>query len=173
MADLQTIVGQVQERFTTDVLEVVEFRGEVTLLVAAGRLVDVLTFLRDTPTCNFEMLVDATATDNLGSEPRFRVLYHLISMKNNLRVRVKVPVGGETPEIPSASGVYPNANWYEREMYDLMGIRFSGHPDLTRILLPEDWMGHPLRKDHPLVYEEVAFTHNVKRIHEHKPFAKD
>ncbi|MSP11462.1 MAG: NADH-quinone oxidoreductase subunit C [Chloroflexi bacterium] len=173
MADLQMVVSQVQERFTSNVLEVVEFRGEYTLLVTPESLLNVLTFLRDTPTCNFEMLIDATAIDLLGSEPRFRVLYHLISMKNNLRLRVKVPAGGENPEIPSACGVYLNANWYEREIYDLMGIRFSGHPDLTRILLPDDWMGHPLRKDHPLVYEEVAFTHNVKRLHEHKPFAKD
>jgi NADH-quinone oxidoreductase subunit C len=111
--------------------------------------VDVLTCLRDTPGLDFEMLVDLTCVDWLGENPRFEMVYHLYSVERNQRVRVKARVPEAAPEIDSVTGVYASANWMEREVFDLYGVRFRGHPDLRRILLYEGFDGHPLRKDYP------------------------
>ncbi len=123
--------------------------GDATACVDAGRVVDVLGFLRDQPGLEFEMLSDVTAVDYLGEQPRFEVVYHLYSVARNHRVRIKARVSEDAPEIDSAVSLYASANWMEREVWDLYGIRFRGHPDLRRILLYDEFEGHPLRKDYP------------------------
>ncbi len=134
---------------------------DFTLILPAGRLVEVCTFLRDDPELDFALLSWIGGVDRLPNEPRFEVVYGLLSLSRNFRVNLKVRVPEENPRVPSVVGVWPTANWHERETYDFYGIVFTGHPDLTRILLPEEWVGWPLRKDSPLGYEEVAFTHNT------------
>jgi NADH-quinone oxidoreductase subunit C len=123
--------------------------GDATARVDRRRIADVLAFLRDDPECEFEMLTDVTAVDYLGEEPRFEVVYHLYSVAKNHRVRIKARVPEGDLVVPSAVPIYASANWMEREVYDLYGIRFDGHPDLRRILLYEEFEGHPLRKDYP------------------------
>jgi len=123
--------------------------GDVTVRVTAGRIQDVLRFLRDDADCEFEMLSDLTAVDYLGETPRFEVVYHLYSVTKNQRVRIKARVPEEPCEIATACDLWPSANWLEREVWDLYGIRFQGHPDLRRLLLYEEFEGHPLRKDYP------------------------
>jgi NADH-quinone oxidoreductase subunit C len=133
--------------------------GDDWTVVPAEGIVDVLRVLRDDPRTDFDALLDVTSVDLLPRAPRWEVVYSLLSVRRFARFRVKVEVpDGAAPEVPSATPVYPSANWYEREVYDLMGISFAGHPDLRRILLPDDWQGYPLRFDHPLGGEEVGFT---------------
>ncbi len=123
--------------------------GDATALVDPARLLDVLQFLRDEPQLAFDVLTDVTVVDYLGEEPRFEVVYHLYSMGRNHRVRIKARVSEDAPEIDSAVPLFPSANWMEREAWDLYGVRFRGHPDLRRILLYDEFEGHPLRKDYP------------------------
>ena len=125
------------------------FAGEVTLTVAMEHLLEVCEFLRQDPACCFELLADLTGTDFLGEEKRFRVVYHLASLKHGQRLRLRTQVG-EGESLASVTPIWPGADWFEREAYDLLGIRFDGHPRLVRILMPDDWVGHPLRKDYPL-----------------------
>jgi len=132
-----------------------------TLIVEAARLLETCTVLRDDPALDFAMLSFVAGVDWLPREPRFEVVYNLLSLTHRTRLMLKVPVSAEQPSVPSVARLWPTANWHERETFDFYGIRFEGHPDLTRILLPEDWEGWPLRKDSPLGYEEVAFTHNT------------
>ena len=126
-----------------------EFRGEVTLIIKAPRLRSIGEFLRDGPDLNFKYLSDVTAVDLYPAEPRFEVVYHLRSLAPHAKIRLKVRLPGDNPRIDSVVPVWPGANAFEREVCDLMGIQFEGHPFLRRILLPEDWEGHPLRKDFP------------------------
>ena len=123
--------------------------GDATALVDPERVTDVLALLRDDPELAFEMLTDVTCVDYLGEEPRFEMVYHLYSVAKNHRVRIKARVPESAPELPSAVALYPSANWMEREVWDLYGIRFREHPDLRRILLYDEFKGHPLRKDYP------------------------
>jgi NADH-quinone oxidoreductase subunit C len=134
---------------------------DFTLYLPVEQLVEVCAFLRDDPGLDFAMLSWIGGVDLLPRDPRFEVVYSLLSLSARLRLHLKVRVTDEQPRLPSVVGVWPTANWHERETYDFYGIEFTGHPDLTRILLPEDWVGWPLRKDSPLGYEEVAFTHNT------------
>ena len=134
---------------------------DFTLIVGAEAIVEVCVFLRDDPEFDFAMLSWLGGMDYLPREPRFEVVYSLLSLSRNARLHLKVQLPGENPSVPTVSSVWPTANWHEREAFDFYGIDFTGHPDLTRILLPEDWVGWPLRKDSPLGYEEVAFTHNT------------
>jgi NADH-quinone oxidoreductase subunit C len=106
-------------------------------------------------------------------DPRFNVIYQMTSITKNLSVQVRVPVPATNPEVPTVTDVFAAANWREREAWDMFGIRFSGHPDLRRILMPADWEGHPLRKDYPLGYEEPQFTFNFEEIDLRKPYAKE
>ena len=129
--------------------------------VPADRLVEIATFLRDDHDHNFEMLSWIAGVDWLPRDPRFEVVYGLLSISHRQRLNLRVKVGEENPRVPSVTSVWPTADWHERETWDFYGIEFTGHPDLRRILLPEDWVGWPLRKDSPLGYEEVAFTHNT------------
>ena len=126
-----------------------EFRAELTIYIRPDRLLQVCEFLRDEPGRTFKYLSDVTAVDNYPNEPRFEVVYHLLSLQNAERLRLKVRVGGENPRVDSLVPVYPSANAFEREVFDLFGIQFAGHPYLRRILMPEDWEGYPLRKDYP------------------------
>jgi NADH-quinone oxidoreductase subunit C len=131
------------------VVEATSFRDQVTIRVDKDRIVDVCTFLRDTPELEFDFLTDLTAVDYPPRPQRFDVVYHLYSMTRNHLLRLKAAVG-EGEEISSVTPVWKAANWEERECYDMFGVIFSGHPDFRRILLPEDWEGYPLRKDYPL-----------------------
>ncbi|MDQ7848871.1 MAG: NADH-quinone oxidoreductase subunit C [Armatimonadota bacterium] len=146
------------------VQEQVEFRGETTVVVSPDRVLEVLTFLRDRLAPRPPALTDLTAVDRLPLEPRFEVVYLLTWYDPPGRLRVKTRLPGADPQVDSATGLWPAANWLEREVYDLFGIRFRGHPDLTRILLPDDWEGHPLRKDYPLVEEPVEFLGRIPPI---------
>ncbi len=123
--------------------------GDATALVDPSRLLEVMRFLRDDPDLEFEMLSDVTAVDYLGEEPRFELVYHLYSVAKNHRLRIKARVSEEAAEIDSLVALWPSANWMEREVWDLYGIRFRAHPDLRRLLLYEEFEGHPLRKDYP------------------------
>ncbi len=138
-----------------------EAMRDQTLIVPADALVEVCTFLRDDPELDFGMLSWVSGVDFLPRAPRFETVYGLLSLSNCVRLTLKVQIEEDNPRVPTVSGVWPTANWHERETYDFYGIEFTGHPDLTRILLPEDWVGWPLRKDSPLGYEEVRFTHNT------------
>jgi NADH-quinone oxidoreductase subunit C len=123
--------------------------GDATLLVRSERLIEVMRFLRDTSGLEFDMLSDLTCVDYLGETPRFEMVYHLYSVARNHRVRVKSRLPETDPRIDSCIPVWAGANWLEREVWDLYGIRFNGHPDLRRLLLYEEFEGHPLRKDYP------------------------
>jgi NADH-quinone oxidoreductase subunit C len=148
-----------------------EFREEISLTLAADQVVAAAKALRDE--FGFDFLVDATAVDYWPQEaPRFHVIYQLYSMKENLLLRLVVPLDGSGPVSPSLTAVYPNANWKEREIWDMFGVRFEGHPDPRRIIMPADWGGHPLRKDYPLGYEEVEFSFNFQEINQRKPHGK-
>lgn len=139
-------------------------RGELTLITRADKIVKVLKFLRDDPACHFSVLVDICGVDNPGRAKRFDVVYHLLSMHQNQRVRVKLETDEDT-QVPSVVGVFPAANWFEREAFDLYGILFSGHPDLRRILTDYGFTGHPLRKDFPLTgFVEVRYDDELKRV---------
>ncbi len=138
--------------------------GELTVNVARDGIVEVLTFLKTDARCRFEVLIDLCGVDWLGRADRFDVVYHLLSPRLNQRLRVKTTTDETTP-VPSVVGVYPAANWYEREAYDMYGILFSGHPDLRRILTDYGFQGYPLRKDFPLTgYVEVRYDEEKKRV---------
>jgi NADH-quinone oxidoreductase subunit C len=177
----QSVISAIQERFLA---QVIIFRGETTLFIPADKNVEILTILRDE--FQFNMLADLTSVDYwpagdhsapvgtnssapLGSKSRFHVVYQLYSMGHNLQLRLRAGLEGNAPQIRTVEEIYPNANWYEREVWDLMGIRFEGHSDPRRILMPYDWEGHPLRKDYPLGYEEPQYTFNFDEISLRKP----
>jgi NADH-quinone oxidoreductase subunit C len=149
-----------------------EFRGEVHIFIGPEQIVDALTFLRDEHA--FSLLSALTAVDYWPQEnPRFHVIYQLTSLTNNMSVQLRVPVNGGQPSLPTATSVFEVANWREREIADMFGVEFVGHPDPRRILMPEDWDGHPLRKDYPLGYEEPQFTFNFEEIDLRKPYVKE
>ena len=137
---------------------------ELMLRVAAQDVVKTLTFLRDDQNCQFKVLVDLTGVDFPDRDPRFDVVYNLLSPKHNQRIRVKAATDEETP-VPSVTGVYNSAIWFEREAWDMYGIFFSDHPDLRRLLTDYGFEGHPLRKDFPLTgYVEVRYDEDQKRV---------
>lgn len=140
------------------------FRDQDFITVHKGRIVEILTLLRDHPETDYRLVSDILGVDLLGfdREPRFEVIYSLYSLSTHRRIVVKAQVDEDQPEIDTVSGVWPAANWPEREIFDLFGIDFIGHPDPRRIMMPDDWVGHPLRKDFPLGGEEVEFSHNVR-----------
>ena len=132
--------------------EVKQWRNETTVVLAPRDLVRVCRFLREEPDLAFDLLSDVTAVDRLQlpeASPRFEVVYHVYSLQFRRRLRLKVRVA-EGEAVPTVTGIWPTANWHEREVYDLFGVPFEGHPDLRRILMPDDWEGHPLRKDYPV-----------------------
>ena len=139
-------------------------RGELIVRVRPGATVSALTYLRDDAGCQFEQLVDICGVDYPDEENRLEVVYHLLSLKHNQRVRIKVRTDEDTP-VPSVAGVYPCATWFERETWDMYGVLFSDNPDFRRILTDYGFDGHPLRKDFPMTgYVEVRYDHEQKRI---------
>lgn len=149
----EATVALLRDQFTTGVRDVVTHRGETTVILAPESLVAACQALRDAPHLRYNLLEDVTAVDWPEREPRYDVIYQLVSLQTRASIRLKTQVGGEDdpdPELPSVMGVWPAADWFELEVYDLFGIRFTGRGELRRILMPSDWVGHPLRKDYPL-----------------------
>ncbi|MGB2673053.1 MAG: NADH-quinone oxidoreductase subunit C [Candidatus Acidiferrum sp.] len=144
--------------------EVIEFRGETTIVLPRKVLRAVAERCHDDAALQFNLLTDATCVDRFPHEPRFEVSYHLVSIPRRDKIRLQVRLAGSDPVIDSLVPVWPGANWLEREIFDLMGIRFTGHPDLRRILLPEDFEGHPLRKDFPVEgYRDVPMVPGFRK----------
>jgi len=167
--NLQPVVTTLKERFSA---EMFEFRDEVSLILQPEQIVEACQALRDE--FSFEVLTDETAVDYWPAQtPRFHVVYRLRSLRDNLILGLRVPLNGNAPTLPTIEGVYANANWFERELWDMFGIHVEGHSDLRRIIMPSDWEGHPLRKDYPLGYEEVQFSFNFDEIDLRKPYAKE
>ena len=178
-------VALLAERLGDRVLDHAAGQDGPTVLVAREAVADAARLLRDEG--GYQLLRSVTAVDFLPAEPRFQVVYHLVAIPAHVVggdaevrtgaparfLRLKAPVPADDPVVPSVVGVYPTANFHEREVWDLFGIEFAGHPDLARILMPENWSGHPLRKDYPLTYEEVAFTFNAAKVARDKPRATE
>jgi NADH-quinone oxidoreductase subunit C len=143
-------VAELAERVRARVPDVLVARGEATVLVERDRLIETLGTLREDEELRLDFLSSVTATDWPGREPRFRVVYELSSTEHHHRLRVKVGLPEDDPHVPSVTGLFPTANWHERETYDFYGVVFDGHPNLRRILLPEGWEGWPLRKTEEL-----------------------
>ena len=166
---LETIVDELKERFSAGTYK---FRDEVSLIVPPEQIVELCQALRDE--YDFNLLSEETAVDYWPEEePRFHVICQLTSIEKNLSLQVRVLVPATNPVVPTVSGVFASANWREREIWDMFGIRFEGHPDPRRILMPPEWEGHPLRKDYPLGYEEPQFTFNFDEIDLRKPYAEE
>src|SRR5712691_2492346 len=142
--------SELADRLRPSFPDVLLARDEVTIVNQIDDLLASLRFLQATDDLAFDFLSDLAATDWPGREPRFWLAYHLLSTRHDHRVRVKVGLAGDRPHAPTVTGLYPTANWHEREVFDFFGVVFDGHPDLRRIEMPEGWEGHPLRKDEPL-----------------------
>jgi NADH-quinone oxidoreductase subunit C len=163
-------VAALKEEFGDDILRIEEFRGEITVVVDPQRIVDIATFCRDE--LDYEYLADIAGVDYFPAEPRLALNYHILSLEHNHRLRLKAFWDDGEEPLPSVTAVWPSANWEEREAYDMFGIQIKNHPDLRRILMPDEWEGHPQRKDYPLGYETVQFSFNVDEVNKHKPYAK-
>ena len=165
---LQPILGKLEKEFGGTASE---YRGDVSLVIPAERIV---AACQQVHALGFELLSALTAVDYWPEErPRFHIIYQFTSVSMNLVLTLRVPLPGINPSLPTVSHLYRNANWRERELWDMFGIKIQGHPDLRRILMPADWEGHPLRKDYPLGYEEPQFTFNFEEINLRKPYAKE
>lgn len=161
---LNELAGYVKERLGDRIGASSIHFGELTFDVDAENIVDVLSFLRDDVQCRFVSFIDICGADYPMRPKRFDVVYHLLSPYQNQRVRLRVQTDEDTP-VPSATSVYPGADWFEREAYDLYGILFTGHPELRRILTDYGFEGHPLRKDFPLTgFVEIRYDDEVKRV---------
>jgi NADH-quinone oxidoreductase subunit C len=145
------IADSIKDRFPAETKEIKEFRGQVSVIVKKDRIKEMLRYLHDAPELYFDYIEDLCGADYLGKKgPRFEVVYHLYSMRHRHMIRIRAEVPEDDCAIETVSDIWAGANWHERECYDMYGITFNGHPDLRRILMPEDWEGHPLRKDYPL-----------------------
>lgn len=154
MADMITtivIIEKLRAAFPNDIQSVKEFRGETTVYVRPAAIVMICTFLKDLPGSPFDYLVDVCGADNFTPEGRFEVIYNIYSLQTKIRLRLKTRVEENDPRLPSVTSVWPGADWPEREAYDMFGIEFTGHPDLRRIYMPEEYAHYPLRKDFPLM----------------------
>jgi NADH-quinone oxidoreductase subunit C len=161
---LSDLAAHLREKLGEAVLDSVVAYGELTVQVAPADIVKAATFLRDDAKCRFVSIIDVSGADYPYRAQRFDVVYHLLSPTRNLRIRLKVHADEETV-VPSVTGVWPGADWFERETYDLYGVLFSGHPDLRRILTDYGFEGHPLRKDFPLTgFVEVRYDDEAKRV---------
>jgi NADH-quinone oxidoreductase subunit C len=154
------IVRSIENAVAGSVVEAYEHRTETTVIIRREMIRRVCQYLRDGEHWQFKLLADIAGVDWPKHEKRFDIIYNLYSPANNLRLRLKVQVAENEP-VPSVCSVWSTANWHEREVFDMFGVVFSDHPDLRRILMPDDWQGYPLRKDFPLSYELPAFTHNL------------
>jgi len=165
---LQPIVEELEKEFGGSLNE---YRGDASLVLPREKIVAACQRIQG---LGFELLSALTAVDYWPEEqPRFHVVYEFTSVSRNLRLEIRLPLPGIHPTLPTVSHIYRNANWRERELWDMFGIKAEGHPDLRRILMPADWEGHPLRKDYPLGYEEPQFTFNYEEINLRKPYAKE
>ena len=169
----QLVTEKIEAAFPEALEEVVDFRGERTLVVDASKIKEICQFLRDEEELQFNLLEDIVADDMLPEFPRFAVNYHVYSIPKNHRIRLRVWVEDPEEGPETVASVWPIATWLETEVWDLMGVRFQGNDSLRRLFLPEDWQGHPLRKDYPLGYEEVQFSFNWKAIDNKKPYAEN
>ncbi|MEI5678094.1 NADH-quinone oxidoreductase subunit C [Mesorhizobium sp. CGMCC 1.15528] len=161
---LKDLSAYLAEKLDGKIGESVIAYGELTLSLEAGDIVSVASFLRNDVQCQFISIIDVCGADYPARLKRFDVVYHLLSPRQNLRIRLKVMTDEDTP-VPSLTGVYPGADWFEREAYDMYGILFSGHPDLRRLLTDYGFEGHPLRKDFPLTgFVEVRYDDEAKRV---------
>ena len=154
-------VAALKDKFAAEVLSENEFRDEQTILIALSALPAILAYCKNE--LAFDYLVDISSVDNMGEEPRFEMVYELYSLQTHVHLRIKARVSEDNLEVPSVVSLWPTADWHEREVYDMMGIRFKNHPDLRRILMWEGYPYYPLRKDFPLAGKpsdmpEVAFT---------------
>ena len=147
---LTTTLARIKDQFQEDIVELHQQLGQDTVIVSRSALVKLARFLKEEPELQYNSLMDLTAVDYFKRKPRFEVVYHFLALKNRFRVRVKVPVGEPDPELDSLVSLWPSANWYEREVYVMFGIKFQGHPNLKRILMYPEFEGHPLRKDFPI-----------------------
>jgi NADH-quinone oxidoreductase subunit C len=163
--DADAIVGALSPLVPGAALEAAAGVDFATIYVPADRIVDACRALRDTPALRFNALIEITAADYHPRDPRFEVVYHLLSIPNRQRLRVKVRVG-DGGAVPTVQEVWPGAGWPEREVYDMFGVVFSGHPDLRRLLMPEDWEGHPARKDYPVQIKKVVQTYAPLQVSE-------
>lgn len=164
------IADKIKEKFPHDVLDATEFRGQVSITVKRDRIVDISRYLHDEPDISMNYLSDLCGVDYKGRRLRFEVVYNLYSLKYCHRIRIKALVPEDDPSIESVVSIWKGADWHERETYDMFGIVFKGHPDLRRILLPEDWQGFPLRKDYPVKgHEDREWRgyEEVKELHKH------
>jgi NADH-quinone oxidoreductase subunit C len=162
--ELENLGSLIVEEIGTDILSWTVAHNELMMTVERQSIVRVLTYLRDSESFQFAQLIDVCGVDYLGREPRFDVVYNLLSLSHNRRLRLKVEVEEGMP-VPSVVSVYSSANWWEREVFDLYGIPFDDHPDLRRILTDYGFEGHPLRKDFPLTgYVEVRYDEEQKRV---------
>ena len=151
------LLDDIKKRFPDAVIDAVVFRNQPAVTLAKQSLVPVCEFLKSDDGGAYTLLTDETAVDYPKREKRFEIVYHLYSFKRNDRLRLKL-LAGDGESVPSVVGVWPGANWLEREVYDMFGVVFEGHPDLKRILLPEDWEGYPLRKDHDILRQDDAWV---------------
>lgn len=152
MADDSLTLTKLREKFADSILETHSFRGDDTAIIQPPAIVPVATFLKTDPELDYNYLMDLTAVDclQLGTPHRFEVVYHFFSLARKQRVRLKVPLPAKNPEVDSLTALWAGADWYEREAWDMFGVRFRGHPNLKRILMYEEFQGHPLRKDYPI-----------------------
>jgi NADH-quinone oxidoreductase subunit C len=170
------IAERIKEKFPEEVVEIVSFRDQVSVIVRKSRILGICRYLHDDPEISCDHLQDLTAVDYKGKkEPRFEVVYNLYSIRHRHAIRIRAQVPENDTSISSTVPVWAGVDWHERECFDMFGITFAGHPDLRRILMPEDWEGHPLRKDYPLKGYEgeqdwKGFTDVVKRSRELKDF---
>jgi len=149
-----------------------EFAGEISVMIAVEKFADAARAIHDE--FKFDLMSSMTAVDYWPEEnPRFHLVYRFTSIANRQSLNVRVPIAAYAPTAPTLETIYHNANWQEREVFDMFGIQFLGHSDMRRILMPHDWEGHPLRKDYPLGYEEPQFSFNFDEIDVRKPYAKN
>ena len=168
MSDKQTVLNALTEKFGG---QVSVYAGDETVILPAENLVAAATALHTDH--RFELLSDVTAVDYWPEEsPRFHVVYRFTSVSGKMVLNVRVPVAAIEPVVPTLEKIYRSANWYEREIFDMFGIKFEGHSDMRRIIMPFDWQGHPLRKDYPLGYEEPQYTFNYDDVLVNKPAGK-
>lgn len=164
------IAEKIKNKFPSDVLDAVSFREQVSITVKRDRIIDICRYLREDPDILMDYLSDLCGVDFQDKRLRFEVVYNLYSLKHRCKIRIKALIPGDDPSIESVVSLWNGANWHEREVYDMYGIVFKGHPDLRRILMPEDWEGFPQRKDYPLKGpedREYSEYEKVKELHTH------
>ena len=149
---MSIFLDKIKEKFGAAVLDTHSFRGDDTALISRDKIVEAAKFLKEDPELDFNVLIDLTAVDclNLDRPHRFEVVYHFYSIAKKHRARLKVPLTEEDPSVDTLTGLWPGANWFEREVWDMFGVKFNGHPNLQRILMYDEFQGHALRKDYPV-----------------------